>query len=196
MKNIKCLLSLAVLGFSIGLHAVQKVGFINNSGQDLFARIRTQRSEHNVMVIHPTLNQDPHGVLNPIPNNPEVFLLKDKGVVFVSTHRLGRDLRARVWKTDYVPTADDMTLTSAENKANSLTSKMIKVADLHNIQSQLLIYSINSDNAERPFHRVSSDSYAQKLANNEFAYVMDLEATEYSEIYGKVSLPNEYQSLT
>jgi hypothetical protein len=194
MKNIKCLLSLAVLGFSIGLHAVQKVGFINNSGEDLYARIRTQRGQNNVMVIHPRLNQDPHGVLNPIPNNPEIFLLKNKGVVLVATNRLGNDLRIRLWKTNYVPTVDGMTQTSEANQVNSFFGLMV---NWRRMQDEILIYSINNPlNAEHKSHTVDFNDYSQQLVNNEFAYVMDLESTEYSEIYRKVSLTNEYQSTS
>lgn len=193
MKNIKFLLWIAVLGLSVGLQAAGKIGFINNSGEDLFARIRTERNENNVMVIHPTLNQDPHGVLNPIPNNPEIFLFKNNGVVFVAAHRLASDLRMRLWKTDYVPTIDGMTKTSEANHENSFCSKRFVAQDVKDFRSELMVFSIDSQASSR---QLRSDNYKKQLARNEFAYVMDLESTEYSEIYGKVSLPNEYQSLT
>jgi hypothetical protein len=192
MKKIQLFFMFNIFCSFCGLSAADKFVLINDTGLDMYFRIRSQQDLHNILTLHPDLEeleaihateQSIKEIINPVAGNPEIFLFKSNSVLSIPVERLYNDMRIRAWETDYTPTLDGPTRTSESNKKNSIFTYIRDKVDVRTFPKEMQVYSIQFNTAgEITFVGKDNDTFLREVRGEKYPLIIDLEATKLEEV--------------
>jgi hypothetical protein len=192
MKKIQLFFMFNIFCSFCGLSAADKFVLINDTGLDMYFRIRSQQDPHNILTLHPdreeleaihATEQSIKEITNPVAGNPEIFLFKSNSVLSIPVERLYADMRIRAWETDYTPTFDGPTRTSDSNKKNSIFSYIRDKVEVRDFPREVQVYSIQFNTAGKiTFVNKDTDTFISEVRGEKYPLIIDLEATKLEEV--------------